>query len=119
MVWLFGALWNAVVSVFFYMAYVAPARKLRLQRHGEASLGRIVAKRTEEGEGSAVYILEYAFVPGRRDARRVVGDETKDKQTVEKREWDDVVEGDEVWVVHWPGRPKPSALYGVGPFVFG
>jgi hypothetical protein len=117
-IWAFGAFWNALLSVFVYLAFVRPERQKRLIRDGQATLGRIVSKRVSKGEDSTRHILTYAFNPSATSmTRRSAGDEANAEQDVDPAEWADALEGDEVWVLHWQGRAKPSALYGYGPFV--
>jgi hypothetical protein len=121
-VWLFGLFWNGIVSVFFFAVYVGPFRDKRLHRHGESTLGRITGKTTRRGsKGGTRYVLKYAFTPSRRgitERTRDVGEATGE-YTVERSQWEETAEGDEVWVLHWPGRAKPSALYGYGPYAAG
>jgi len=119
-VWAFGAFWNAVTSLFVYLAFVKPARTKRLYRDGQATLGRIVSKRISKSDDTTRHILEYAFDPSSSPSRRAAaGNALTAEQDVDQREWEDALEADEVWVLHWPGRPKPSTLYGYGPFVVG
>ena len=116
-IWLFGLFWNAIVSVFAFMIYVQPWRDKRLRRDGDASPGRIIEKRTAKGnKGRTRYLLKYAFSPrgGMSLRRRPSEEETTAEEDVSKDEWEAAAEGDEVWVLHWPGRAKPSALWGVG-----
>jgi hypothetical protein len=115
-VWAMGLFWNAIIGVFAFMVYVQPWRQWRLRRNGEASPGRIVEKRTMSGsKGRRRYVLKYAFSPGARSGRnRPGGEESIAEQDVTKSAWDAASEGDEVWVLHWPGKAKPSALWEMG-----
>jgi hypothetical protein len=120
-VWGAGAFWNVITLPFVYLAYVQPERKKRLFRDGQATLGRIVSKETSKSDDGTRYSLKYAFDPSSSGSRRAssTGNETTAEQDVDLREWEDALEGDEVWVLHWPGRAKPSTLYGYGPYVVG
>jgi hypothetical protein len=122
-VWLIGLFWNGIVSIFFYLIYVAPMREKRLHRNGDATLGRITGKTTRRGQkGGTRYVLKYTFTPPRRGiserSRRDDG-ESSSEYVVERAQWDAAAEGDEVWVLHWPDRAKPNVLYGYGSYCAG
>jgi hypothetical protein len=117
LVWLFGLFWNAIVGLFAFGVYVVPWKDKRLRRDGEASPGRIVQKRTAKGsKGTTRYILTYTFTPttGFGTRPRPGDPQVTEEQVVARTEWDAASEGDEVWVLHWPGKLKPNVLWGMG-----
>jgi hypothetical protein len=117
LIWLFGLFWNGILSFFVFAVWVGPHQERNLYRDGEATLGRLTAKSTaRRSKGGTTYLLTYAFTPSRGGMMPKSSAEASGKQTVEKNEWERASEGEAVWVLHWPGKDKPSLLYGHGSF---
>jgi len=106
-----AAFWNGITWIFGYLFWISPWRIHRLYKKGTPALGTITDKTTTRGgKGSTYYNLLYEFeTPATGKA--------KGKQTVSFAQWDQAHIGDEVTVLHWEGKAKPSVIYEYGPYI--
>ncbi len=118
LVWAFGGFWNLIMGFAVLAAFVIPAREKKLHRIGIAVPGKITVKTTGRGsKGRTRYLLAYSYTPVGESARDASTELAGDEQDVTLAEWNAANEGDEIWVLHWPGKVQPSVIYGLGPYI--
>lgn len=61
--WAMALFWDAIVSVFWYAAWIEPLQKKALVARGLATEGRITGKKTTRGRNATNYILSYLYAP--------------------------------------------------------
>jgi hypothetical protein len=109
--WFWALFWNAIMSVFLYVAWVAPIRSRNLVRFGEPVGGQITGKNTIRGK-STTYRLNYEFIP--------LGDHQPRKGSIAvntQRLFDQATEGQNVTVLYDPNRPGRNVAYEFGDYV--
>ena len=106
-----GALfWNAILSIFVWFAWISPWRTRRLYRMGTPVEGKITGKGMHSTKRTTFYDLGYEFTAA--DVGHV-----KATQTVRRWLWTSAERGQEVTVLYWPGKKKPSIIYEYGDYV--
>jgi len=103
----FTLFWNGIVSVFVYVAWVAPSIERRLYLHGEIAIGEIVNKRSVKGEDSTTYYVDYEF----RDWR---GEVLKGKTSLPFEEYATAKEADRLTILYDPNHPNRNVAYRFG-----
>ena len=97
--------WNGIMSVFVYIAWVAPLRTRWLVRHGIATPGTIVGRRKVYGKRIQYYVTFKFQEP-------VSGQEFQREMQVPGEKYYDIAkEGRAVTVLYKPGKRKRSLVY--------
>jgi Protein of unknown function (DUF3592) len=107
---LFVLFWNAILSVFVYVIWVAPLRDRALVRNGQVASGNIVSKRERRGRG-VTYFATFRFTDP------ASGQEIKREMTLPSRaKYDDARTGKPVTVIYDPRKPKRAVAYELGSY---
>jgi hypothetical protein len=105
---LFGLFWNAIVSVFVYVLWIAPWRTKQLYRWGKPVPGRILSKRISSGEDTTYY-LDFEFIQPQFGRLQT-------KQSVSSQRYSAASEGQLVTVLCHPQKKWPVVIYEYGDF---
>jgi len=108
LVTLITVFWNCILSVFLWIAYVAPWRRRQLYRWGVPAPGVVTGIRISRGK-STTYYVEYRFIT-------LEGAAHTGSHQVRKTDFDQAQPGMEVTVLHQEGRGKPSVVYEYGGY---
>jgi hypothetical protein len=106
---LFALFWNAILSVFVFILWVAPWMEKRLYKYGKPVVGRVVKMHTKHAKSTS-YHLDYEFDHpglGQRIATMIVPYDR----------WQQAREGESVTVLCHPHRKRPTLIYEYGDFV--
>lgn len=128
--WIFALFWNGLLSLFVWVAYVAPAVQRKLVSQGTPCVGRIIDKQVSSGEGSDSYYLRYEYAPvdwmdTPAYTKALEAAQKKNRWTsiypapgmlagltaVNQSEYESVQTGDAVTVLYNPEKPLQSAVY--------
>ncbi len=104
----FALFWNGLLSVFVYMAWIAPGQEKRLYRRGTPVPGRITGKHSHHGKGIRYYV-DYEFIQPRFGVLRR-------RQSVSGNEYKRAHADQLVTVLCWPHKKRPSVIYEYGSF---
>jgi hypothetical protein len=110
---LFFALgWNAFLSMFLWIAWVAPLRLRSLLRHGRVTRGVVLAKEMRPGK-STTYVIRYSYqVPLDEESYISSKPETLEREmSVQREEYAAATIGQPVTVIYHPRRPRRSVIY--------
>jgi hypothetical protein len=107
----FCAFWNGIVSVFVWLAYVAPVRQKWLYRWGAVTQGMIVRKQTSTSDDSTTYRLYYEFPDPEFLGRTRHGNELMTEEQYLQAQ-----EGDSLTILYNPRRPKQNTAYSYGGY---
>ncbi len=113
--WPFMALfWNGLMSVFLWIAWVAPWRMRSLLRHGLATAGVILRTETHRGgKGGPIYRVYYGYQATPLDEGHVLAepDSFERKMDVTRADYNEAAIGRVVTVIYHPKNPKRSVIY--------
>ena len=112
--------WNGILSMFVWMAWIAPWRKRQLLIHGAATGGQIIAKdRVTGGKGGPRYQVQYAyFVPQEETAGLApMGLPCNGQMEVPVNDFTAADIGQSVTVIYDPRKPKRSLVYEFAEYV--
>jgi Protein of unknown function (DUF3592) len=102
---LFVLFWNALLSVFVYIIWVAPLRERALLRNGQIVPGEIVSTRERRARGVTYYATFRFTDPS-------TGQEIKREMTLPSRaKYDEARTGKPVTVIYNPRKPKRAVAY--------
>ena len=111
----FALLWNGILSLFLWMAWVAPWRLWSLMRHGLPTTGIIIGAETRRGgKGSVTYVVRYRYEasPEEEGGLILTSPETFERSmTVARADFAQAAVGQLVTVIYHPKKPKRSLIY--------
>jgi hypothetical protein len=109
---LFAVMWNAVMLIFVWTAFLWPGIYRRIFVEGVPAMATIVDRKTQSGEDSTEYLLIYRFSPA--DAYGREDSPLQGQTKVTKEEWDSVRVGQTFTVLYLLKRPRWNELYQFG-----
>src|SRR5688572_30797451 len=109
----FATFWNAILSIFFYMAWIGPFVGNKLYRSGTVARGKITKKRVISGRPRRVK-LTYEFETD--SGQQVTSTMTAGQAS---RAESEAYVGQVVTVLYSPDRPNKSVLYEYGNYEVG
>ncbi len=110
---LMALVWNGLLSLFVWLAWIAPWRIRRLLKWGVPVAGQIALKRQIKGsKGGMAYQVDYVFMPSADDqpdesANRL----TTGKMTISVKDYNAAEQGQVVTVLYDQRKPKRSIVY--------
>lgn len=112
---LFGLLWNSIVSVFAYIAYILPWQIANLYKYGDVGLAKITDKTlASDSDGDATYYIHYTYESPTKYG--FIGDVFKKKHNLPKEDWEKLQVGNEITILFHPRKPKNSVPYAYGGY---
>ena len=103
---LFALFWNGILSVFVYVAWVAPLRARWLVRGGQTTMGMILTSRAARGSKSTSYYATFRF----RDP--ATGQEIQREMSLPGlAQYNEARAGREVTVIYQPEKPRRALVY--------
>jgi hypothetical protein len=119
----FAIFWNAVVSVFVLILYVAPVVEWYLLRFGSIGCGQVTGKETEMGSESTTYKVMYNFEAGGKSNSNHLHLNRYDSKiqsttTVSKQVFDSTSEGESIIVAYSARHPKVNNVVDFSGYEF-
>ena len=111
---LLALFWNGVLSIFVWMAWVAPWRKWRLLRHGTEARGKITAKDNDKDSDGPTYKLRYQYrtpVPGEAYSVSPTLQTHEGQVTVTALQYNEAAAGGALTVLYDPRKPSRHLVY--------
>ena len=105
---LFTLFWCFCTGLLVMEVYIRPWQLKRLHRRGHATPGVITDRQVDDSGENRTYTLSYSF--------RVNDRYETAKMTVHADDYYAAKIGQQVAVLHWPRRSKPSTIYGLGDY---
>ncbi|MFL5341449.1 MAG: DUF3592 domain-containing protein [Gemmataceae bacterium] len=104
--------WNGILSIFVWLAWVAPWRLRQLVKYGSAVTGHVFAKETRRGKGTTYFVRYNYVVPPEESADPFVkGQSCEGRMDVTIEDFKAAEEGQAVTVLYDPRKPKRSLIY--------
>ena len=112
--WLFASLWNLVVLVFLWVAFVWPEITRRVYLWGVPAVATITDRSTGLSDNSTTYHVKYVFEATDAYGRSI--GTFAGKSTIGQKDWESLAVGQSCTVLYLPGKPRWSELYQFGPY---
>ena len=110
----FALFWNGILSVFLWMAWVAPWRLWLLMRYGLATAGLVVGKETRRGnKGSVSRVVQYRYQATLEDESSIAAtpESFEREMNVTPADYAAAMVDQPVTVIYHPKNPKCSLIY--------
>jgi hypothetical protein len=112
--YLLGALvWNSILALFVWIAWIAPWRTRRVLKYGVPVAGQITSKTQIRGsKGGMSYQVKYVYQPTLEDQKGEVSNQLVDGQSyISAKDYTSATVGQIVTVLFDPRKPKRSLIY--------
>lgn len=119
----FATFWNAIVSVFVMILYVAPLVNWWLFRFGAVCPGVVLHKSSNSDSDGTTYHADYTYAPGKKaplslergsticEGGMAGKNQVKTTGAVPSDIWQHLIEGQDICVLYSPRWPKVHCVY--------